>query len=213
MWYPAAMKTLMAVLFLSACVQAKEPFSVLVIGDSTSAVTESAPYPYAAILQMKLGEWVHNASMKYSVFNGAVRGDYLDTMLWRYRNGLSAVKHKYCIFLGGINGIELGGQHQLDVANELLLAMKSDGCKNIVITPFPFKGSSRWSEQAQSDMDAYIYGLKSISAKNGFVFVDIRSLVGDGTQMYTWYDSGDHLHPNELAHHAVAIELLKLFAH
>lgn len=121
------------------------------------------------------------------------------------------------IVLEGINDIGLARQNPVPSAEDLIAAHEqmierahAHGLKIFGATLLPFEGAAYYSPEGEAKREAFNQWLRTSNAYDGVI--DFDAVVRDPAspnKMQARYDSGDHLHPNDVGYKAMgdAIDL------
>ncbi len=166
------------------------------------------------------------AGVTVGVLNEGISGNQLlvdgsgQSALHRFsRDVLGQSGVKWVIFADDpIN--DLGDSHpttaQLTAGLDQLVAMAHQGgLKILCATLTPFQGAGYWSPTEETSREAYdAYAMMASSGCDGVIDMDTATHDPANPTMYLpSYDSGDHLHPNEMGLQAMANAVdLSLFA-
>ncbi|KAB5566043.1 SGNH hydrolase-type esterase domain-containing protein [Coniochaeta sp. 2T2.1] len=139
--------------------------------------------------------------------NAVLSGGLGPTLLSRYkRDGLQQQGVKYVMIFEGVNDIGSGGGNvgdQLITAFKKIIAdCKAAGLTTIGATITPFGGNSYSSgarEQARQKVNQWI-----MAAGNFDHAVDFAGFIGQGSNLKSQFDSGDHLHPSVAGYQEIA---------
>jgi lysophospholipase L1-like esterase len=139
--------------------------------------------------------------------NAVLSGGLGPYLLSRYkRDGLEQQGVKYLMIFEGVNDIGSGGGNvgdQLISAYKKIIAdAKAAGLVTIGATITPFGGNSYSSgahEQARQKVNQWI-----MAAGNFDHAVDFASFIGQGANLQSKFDSGDHLHPSVAGYQEIA---------
>lgn len=139
--------------------------------------------------------------------NAVLNGGLGPTLLSRYkRDGINLEGVKYLMIFEGVNDIGSGsastGDQLINAYKTIIADAKKAGYVTIGATITPFGGNSYSSgahEQARQKANTWIL------AKGNFDYsVDFASWIGQGSNLKSSFDSGDHLHPNVAGYQEIA---------
>ncbi len=139
--------------------------------------------------------------------NAVLSGGLGPYLLSRYkRDGIEQQGVKYVMVFEGVNDIGSGGgnvgDQLINAYKKIITDCKSAGYVTIGATITPFGGNSYSSgphEQARQKVNQWI-----MAAGNFDHAVDFASFVGQGTNLKSQFDSGDHLHPSVAGYQEIA---------
>ncbi len=126
----------------------------------------------------------------------------------------------HVIVLEGINDIGLARQNPSPSAEDLIGAYQqmierahAHGLKIYGATLLPFEGAAYYSAEGEAKREAVNNWLRKSSAYDGVIDFDaVTRDPANPTKILGKYDSGDHLHPNDLGYQAMGDSIdLKLF--
>ena len=89
---------------------------------------------------------------------------------------------------------------------QLISTAHQNGIKFLCSTLTPYQGASYWTQQGETEREAYnAYVLSAVSGCDGVIDqAAATSNPSDPTMYLPAYDSGDHLHPNDAGYQAIA---------
>jgi lysophospholipase L1-like esterase len=139
--------------------------------------------------------------------NAVLSGGLGPTLLSRYkRDGLEQQGVKYVMIFEGVNDIGSGGgivgDQLISAYKRIVTDCKTAGYVTIGATITPFGGNSYSSgshEQARQKVNQWI-----MAAGNFDHAVDFAGFIGQGSNLKSQFDSGDHLHPSVAGYQEIA---------
>lgn len=179
--------------------------SVACLGDS---ITRGGTISYPQRLFAGLG-------YTWGVGQHGVDGNTTTQMLARWRSDIRGKDYSWLVLLGGVNDINGAATAAATYANILTIVTeaKGAGMQVVLLTVLPFKNATGWSSAKQTELEALNVSIRGTS---GVTVVDTYPQFEDPsnlTAMLVTYDSGDHLHPNQVGRDRLGALVLAAIPH
>ncbi|ASF38053.1 hypothetical protein CEH05_02600 [Halobacillus halophilus] len=193
--------------------------SIVVIGSSIANgnySTVNADHRWPDYLAQRMNRETSGSNM--SVLNAGVSGNHLiNSGVERGENALARLERDVfnetavtsIIFHQGLNDIrhhpEYGAEKIIQRIKEIIQASHDEGLKIYGGTLTPFKGSSMYTKEGEETRQAVNEWIRTSKAFDGIIDFDKAVRDPDHPKRYLpEYDSGDHLHPNDLGYKKMA---------
>ena len=193
--------------------------SIVVMGSSIANgnySTVNADHRWPDYLAERINQ--ESEKSKLSVLNAGVSGNHLiNSGAKRGENALARLERDVfsetavtsLIFHQGLNDIrhhpEYGEEKIIQRIKEIIQASHEEGLKIYGGTLTPYKGSSMYTKEGEETRQAVNDWIRNSGAFDGMIDFDKAMRDPDQPKRYLpEYDSGDHLHPNDLGYKKMA---------